>query len=111
MYGEAYSDEQTYDLEVHGGLTYSDKCNDHICHVPQPGEPEDLWWLGFDANHGGDLAPRLDAITKRAFYALGDGEEWERNHQWMHDNYETYRDIDYVKAEVEKLAEQLANLK
>jgi hypothetical protein len=28
-----------------------------ICHVPGPGEPDDVWWLGFDCVHGGDNAP------------------------------------------------------
>lgn len=35
-------------LAVHGGLTYSDRCHDDICHVPAPGEPDDVWWFGFD---------------------------------------------------------------
>ncbi len=32
--------------EAHGGLTYSDRCTGSVCHVPKPGEPDDVWWIG-----------------------------------------------------------------
>jgi len=32
------------DVDIHGGLTYS---NDH----PPKGEPDGLWWTGFDTAH------------------------------------------------------------
>lgn len=51
-------------LSVHGGLTYGEACSGHICHVPDPGEPEHLWWLGFDCNHGGDYAPGMVASLR-----------------------------------------------
>jgi hypothetical protein len=51
-------------ISVHGGLTYSRHCahgpeESSICHVPEPGEPDNVWWLGFDCAHSGDLAPRM----------------------------------------------------
>lgn len=46
---------------AHGGLTYAGECAGHICHVPEPGEPDDIWWLGFDCGHLGDLIPELAA--------------------------------------------------
>lgn len=39
------------DADVHGGLTYAEPCSGEICHVPQPGESDDVWWLGFDCGH------------------------------------------------------------
>jgi hypothetical protein len=42
-------------LNVHGGMTYSGRCQGHICHEPRPGEADDVWWLGFDFAHAGDL--------------------------------------------------------
>src|SRR6266496_32796 len=33
-------------ISVHGGLTYSGACAGHICHIPKPGETDDVWWLG-----------------------------------------------------------------
>ena len=82
-------------LSVHGGLTYSDFCMEGdeaktICHVPEPGEPEPLWWLGFDCAHSGDYCPHdsLMGYPKRA--------------------YESYRDLAYVKSECTSLAKQIA---
>ena len=53
-YRQDYND---VDVDVHGGLTYADVCGDHICHIPEPGMPDDVWWLGFDTNHYCDYAP------------------------------------------------------
>src|SRR5438270_834768 len=30
------------DVEVHGGITYGNKCAGKVCHVPAPGEPDDV---------------------------------------------------------------------
>jgi len=84
---EEYSDYESSPegrFNVHGGLTYSNACAGHICHVPEPGEPDDVWWFGFDCAHAGDEYP-----SDRQ-YSCGD-----------------YRDVAYVKAEVENLAVQL----
>lgn len=87
------------DPEVHGGLTYSAPCQDddrpkreQICHVPKPGEPDDVWWLGFDCGHGGDLMPSHNEFSK--FSMPG-----------------KYRDLAYAKAECESLAKQASNAK
>lgn len=78
------------DADVHGGLTFSGACrhdpDEHgICHVPAPGEPDDVWWFGFDCAHYGDLCPQISLVMP--------GE---------------YRDWAYVKSECAKLAAQLA---
>src|SRR6476646_948456 len=57
-YGRDYNG---VDVEVHGGLTYANKCQGYVCHVPADGMPEDVWWLGFDAGHAWDLTPGLNA--------------------------------------------------
>jgi hypothetical protein len=78
------------DVDVHGGLTYADFCSPSddeshgICHVPAAGEPDHVWWLGFDCAHFGDCCPEFKSSA---------------NH--------TYRDFDYVTAEVTRLAAQL----
>lgn len=78
-------------LDVHGGITYSAACqplNDDgsgICHIPQDGRPDDVWWFGFDCNHSGDLAPGSPSVLPGV-----------------------YRNIAYVEAEIVLLAEQLA---
>jgi hypothetical protein len=77
-------------IEVHGGLTYADACDERaeegagICHVPFPGRPGDVWWFGFDCGHSYDLAPRSEAFSG-----------------------ETYRTVEYVRREASALAGQL----
>jgi hypothetical protein len=92
-HGKGYDD---IDVEVHGGLTYSDKCAGEICHKPEPGEPDDVWWLGFDCGHAWDYSPGID--KQLADIGL----------PRPHFPDEAYRDAAYVRSEVEKLAEQLA---
>jgi hypothetical protein len=61
-----------------------------ICHIPQEGEADEVWWFGFDCAHAGDLTP----AWKVAGINVGD--------------FESYRDVGYVKKEIEQLAAQLA---
>lgn len=87
-------DYETCDVDVHGGLTFADGCShgadeSHgVCHVPGEGEPDDVWWLGFDTAHYGDMSPAY-----RSIWCGG-----------------TYRTIAYVRAEVTRLAKQLSEI-
>lgn len=78
-------------LNVHGGITYSNQCAGHICHVPQPGEPDNVKWFGFDCAHGGDGMPGMAGhlTNEDNFFSRG------------------YKDVAYVRREVERLADQL----
>lgn len=85
---------------VHGGLTYSDVCDDSpdaetqgICHVPAAGAPERVWWFGFDCGHSCDVLPRM----LRAM----------RESRLVYPAAEVYRDVPYVVGEVQRLATQL----
>jgi hypothetical protein len=85
--------------DVHGGLTYAGACRhtsdpaSGICHVPEPGEPDDVWWLGFDCAHYGDKTNISSPAHIRDRYPhAGD----------------VYRDVAYVKAECARLAQQAA---
>jgi hypothetical protein len=93
---------------AHGGLTYAEGCRGEICHVPAPGEPDDVWWLGFDCAHAFDYVPGLHAqlreICEREHNPLVDVTDARAGPMFG----EVYRDLAYVKAEVEDLAEQLA---
>jgi hypothetical protein len=85
--------EECYD--VHGGLTYSNKCCEKsgICHVPAPGMPDDVWWFGFDCAHGGDLVPGMSHSP----------------HEFMMgQTLVSYKNLEYVTREIKSLAEQLA---
>lgn len=83
-------DYDSVDVDVHGGLTFANHCahgpeERGICHKPSEGEPDNVWWLGFDCAHSGDLCP------SRGLYCA-------RDH---------YKSVRYVEREVERLAEQL----
>lgn len=100
-HGKKYDDVTQKDgnyVEVHGGLTYADKCQGPICHIAKPGEPDDLWWLGFDCAHSGDLTIfDIDGVIPDRLRApIG----------W----HDTYRDLAYVKSETEQLAKQAAEV-
>lgn len=82
------------DVDVHGGLTFSEFCREGaeehgICHAPGPGEPDRVWWLGFDCGHSCDIIPQADWSFDRGMPS-------------------SYRDIAYVKRECTRLAAQLA---
>jgi hypothetical protein len=88
-YGQNYEDvdsqlaDEDEDYAVHGGLTFAGTCGEKICHEVEPGEDDDVWWLGFDTAHGFDLIPGM--------------------HLELYED-EAYRDVAYVIAECEKLA-------
>lgn len=91
-------------LDVHGGLTFADHCqpgpeNEAICHIPEPGEPDTVYWLGFDAGHAFDFSPAMAADMKLCASDL--------LHHWIFAD-EVYRDLAYMQAEVAGLAAQLA---
>lgn len=86
------------DVSVHGGLTYTGHCQGDICHVPEPGKQENVWWLGFDCAHCGDYCPGLEAQLS---IALG------RPSVAMAEEFNTYRDVAYVKKQVERLVRQI----
>jgi hypothetical protein len=88
-------------LDVHGGVNYSAKCDpaSGICHVPEPGMPDDVWWLGFECAHGFDLVPGTQATLRVLM-----GEAWREN-EWLRTR-EVYRALPYVRRQIEALADQ-----
>jgi hypothetical protein len=94
LHGKEYEE---IEAEVHGGLTFAGPCQEDnpehgICHVPEPGQPESLWWFGFDCAHCSDLSPGLLALDN--FFGL----------MFPGRMNDMYRDLDYVKEEVANLA-------
>ena len=91
LYGKHYDD---VDVRVHGGLTFADACHPGateatgICHVPSKGEPDHIWWLGFDCAHLGDVSPAYQP--------------------WRYSGYdEWYKNLSYVQRQCAFLAKQL----
>ena len=80
-------------IYVHGGLTFADFCHPHengrgICHIPSPGEPDHVWWFGFDCAHSGDIVPGMIKYD-------------------LYEAYADYRTISYVQDQCRQLAIQL----
>jgi hypothetical protein len=71
-----------------------------ICHLPAPGEPDDLWWFGFDCAHAGDETPGINALLS---------EMRSRVPLFPHPP-DIYRDVTYVMAECASLARQLKEI-
>lgn len=100
FHGKNYDDICTKDgkhIDVHGGLTFADRCQPtedesrHICHTPDEGDLDNVWWFGFDCAHIGDLCPSYS-------HRVGDY------------GYDTYKTLAYVKSQVRYLARQLAEV-
>lgn len=98
FHGKSYDD---VDVDVHGRLTFAAGCqhpedeSTGVCHIPEPGTPDEVWWFGFDCAHCFDLMPGIPD--------LGMGSYIERHIS----TGDVYRDADYVAREVTSLAAQL----
>lgn len=64
---------------------------ERVCHIPDKGDPDMVWWLGFDCAHAGDLVPGMRRLLRGL----------------IHDG-DVYRTLDYVKNECRHLAQQLS---
>jgi hypothetical protein len=100
LFGKDYG---AVDVDVHGGLTFSEKCEPDprgegygICHTPEPGRSE-VYWFGFDCGHAFDLAPAMEAYYKKHYIS-----------SLTLDESSVYRDMTYVEEECTRLARQLA---
>lgn len=103
------------ELDVHYGVNFTALCNPAateewgLCHVPlDPSRPHDVWWIGFDCAHAFDLTPKLQAdlgrLAQQRDVDLGLADLMKLDPPWR----PTYRGVAYVRAEVRKLAAQLA---
>jgi hypothetical protein len=96
FFEQGYEDDR---IDAHGGITFGGFCTEGeraetgVCHIVEPGENDRVWWLGFDCAHCGDLSP---AYQDRRFSSL---------------EYDTYKDVPYVKAECARVAAQLVGMK
>lgn len=73
FYGKDY--DKVPNMECHGGLSFAGGCekgNDPgkgICHLPDEGEPDKTWWLGFDCGHVFDISPAYEyTLSMDAIY-------------------------------------------
>jgi hypothetical protein len=87
-----------------------------VCHVPHPGRPSRIWWLGFDCNQAWDLCPR------RMMDLDGRYESHQARRQSILEKFgididarndpgceETYRTVRYVRERCRRMARALTN--
>lgn len=99
--GHPYFKKDIYDVpaRVHGGLTYAEHCSGDICHVPKPGEPDNVWWLGFDCGHWNDFQPGMEASLPK---------ECASQVSNLFSLSAAYRDLKYTRRQIRYLADQIA---
>ena len=90
-------------LRAHGGVNYAAACDGNeeygVCHVPEPGQPEAVWWFGFDCARGRDYCPGMDSFVGRPLVR-----------GVLRDELGTYRNLAYVQDQCAGLASQLEGL-
>lgn len=77
-----------------------------ICHIPSAGEPDNIWWFGFDCAHASDYAPICGALysaESKAVLGLGCPTGFG--------GFIEYRDFAYVESECASLAAQLSSVR
>jgi len=86
-------------VSVHGGVTYAsyelpltaitDVLNNKEIYIKSPylNVSKRAWWVGFDCAHAGDIIPKMS--------------------RGIQDIMDTYKDIEFVKAELKQLVDQL----
>ncbi len=113
QYGKDWrKNEALQDLDIGRHINYSASCGDRVCHVPEPGMPDDVWWLGMDFGHAFELAPAMEARDRElaktipALAALRErvAERVAERPEFLR---EVYRDFAYVQEETEALARAL----
>lgn len=97
-------DDSACNLDAHGGVNFSSFCDEQdkkkgVCHIPEPGEPDRVWWFGFDCNHGYDFAPGATSYFQSVGISSSLGFRG------------VYRSLDYVRQQCQRLAAQLKDFK
>jgi hypothetical protein len=95
LYQKEYGEVESF--VVHGGLTFSNACQEDdkeegVCHIPEPGEPDHVWWFGFDCAHGFDYMPAAGHFDTGLSGLC---------------SVASYRNVQYVKEQCAELALQL----
>jgi hypothetical protein len=100
LYGKSYDDDD-FSVNAHGGVNFSEKepCTEH--------EDGQGWWFGFDCGHcfDGKFDPKIDPALlspqAREIRAIYERCNLLNEHYWTQPE---------VEAEVERLADQLAEI-
>jgi hypothetical protein len=109
---------QDYDhisADAHGGLTFSAGCchsddpAEGVCHIPGEGEPDNVWWVGFDCAHCFDFIPGRMSLRNPMAGTFHDLYSVLENLVMPGDVETSYRDQAYIENEIVNLAKQAKN--
>ena len=95
------------DLRFHGGVNYAEPCEGDICHTPAPGMPDHVWWIGGDFGHHYDISPGMEALLSGVVSDLSTRDPEASRFLNCGHGRARYRDVAYVRHEIEQLAAQL----
>ena len=99
-YGLKYDDIHN---NVHGGLTFADfGGGEYISHY----QAQNAYFIGFDCAHAGDIIPLLLSYQHIGITKDASGKKFP-----PYPTSDTYKNVEYVKLQVEKLASEFADLK
>lgn len=120
LYGRPH-EELSGGLDVHQGVNYAASCEGYVCHVPAPGMPDEVWWIGCDFGRTFDLSPgRVARFREAQRMAVEAGAPWASSFDSIIETETNgdeffprpvYRALPYVRHQCERLAEQLARLR
>ncbi len=100
LHGVHYNRKPLKKVNVHGGLTYSNQ-------MPPLGlDAAPGWWIGFDCKHHGD-APNWDLAREQGIISYAFYEKMKKLDAGFYEKGCTFKDADYVEAELRRLVEQL----
>lgn len=98
LYGLDETDLRVYELNVHGGITFTGEMDVTLNGAVLSGK----WWgIGFDCGHAGDYAPGMDELLTK----VGGVGSFASGGQVV------YRNMEYVSNETTDLAVQIAQMK
>jgi hypothetical protein len=103
-----------YDLEasdIPASVNYKAPCDGDICHVPEPGEPDNVQWIGFDCGHARDIRPADMGLFRDMIPGAESLTDFASLCRAMEEyglllEGQQYRDVGYVRAKTERLAEE-----
>ncbi len=105
------------DVRVHGGLTFAGGCAESgdpskfVCHIPQPGRPDKVWWFGFDCAHAYDESPGMRASDRKRYEEAKANGDAEGMRIWGYEDPDkSYCSLPYVESQVERLARQFVGV-
>lgn len=118
LYGAKLEDERIYELDVHGGVTYSDILN--LAADDESHALDTAWCIGFDTAHMSDYQPLATSLyyanpmykdmSTQALARLALERQRKRLDPCTFGNIENYKSLEYVEAQCLKLAKQLKAL-